>query len=215
MIRRLTAPSRLTAADDRVERFISVVSSSTWLDGVDVRHGRRGFLPIEERGVGEASSARLPRRLELTQPTRRLAVDRANCGRHPSGTGRRSPRGAAPQGGSNHASTVRVDRRAETRADRTDDSFRGGDSRRLGPRSSRPRPRLRGGSNEAPRQAPHEASPRRLAALGAAKGLGQTSGLLPGNKLTLESAIQVNLSNETVRLPIYPGTAPDPNNPGQ
>ena len=51
--------------------------------------------------------------------------------------------------------------------------------------------------------------------LGAATGLGQLSGLLPRNKLTLESAIQVNLSNETVRLPLYPGDAPDPNNPGQ
>jgi hypothetical protein len=50
---------------------------------------------------------------------------------------------------------------------------------------------------------------------GAATGLGQLSGLLPRNKLTLESAIQVNLSNETVRLPLYPGDAPDPNHPGQ
>jgi hypothetical protein len=50
---------------------------------------------------------------------------------------------------------------------------------------------------------------------GSATGLGQLSGLLPRNKLTEESAIQVNLSNETVRLPIYPGDAPDPNNPGQ
>jgi hypothetical protein len=40
-----------------------------------------------------------------------------------------------------------------------------------------------------------------------AKGLGQLSGLLPRNNLTLESAIQVNLSNETVRLPLYPGIA--------
>ena len=40
---------------------------------------------------------------------------------------------------------------------------------------------------------------------GAAKGLGQLSGLLPSNQLTEESAIQVNLSNETVRLPLYPG----------
>ena len=38
-------------------------------------------------------------------------------------------------------------------------------------------------------------------------GLGQKSGLLPRDKLTLESAIQVNLSKETVRLPLYPGTA--------
>jgi len=38
-------------------------------------------------------------------------------------------------------------------------------------------------------------------------GLGQKSGLLPQDKLTLQSAIQVNLSKETVRLPLYPGTA--------
>ena len=38
-------------------------------------------------------------------------------------------------------------------------------------------------------------------------GLGQSSGLLPPDHLTLESAIQVNLSKETVRLPLYPGTA--------
>jgi hypothetical protein len=42
---------------------------------------------------------------------------------------------------------------------------------------------------------------------GEATGLGQLSGLLPRNKLTTESAIQVNLSNETVRLPLYPGIA--------
>jgi hypothetical protein len=40
-----------------------------------------------------------------------------------------------------------------------------------------------------------------------ARGLGQLTGLLPSNKLTLESAIHVNLSNETVRLPLYPGMA--------
>ena len=50
---------------------------------------------------------------------------------------------------------------------------------------------------------------------GSATGLGQLSGLLPASHLTEESAIQVNLSNETVRLPIYPGDAPDPNHPGQ
>jgi len=38
-------------------------------------------------------------------------------------------------------------------------------------------------------------------------GLGPTTGLLPRDHLTLESAIQVNLSKETVRLPLYPGTA--------
>ncbi len=50
---------------------------------------------------------------------------------------------------------------------------------------------------------------------GSATGLGQLSGLLPASHLTEESAIQVNLSNETVRLPIYPGDAPVPNHPGQ
>ena len=40
-----------------------------------------------------------------------------------------------------------------------------------------------------------------------ATGLGQLTGLLPASHLTLESAIQVDLSNETVRLPLYPGIA--------
>ncbi len=40
-------------------------------------------------------------------------------------------------------------------------------------------------------------------------GLGQRSGLLPRDKLTLGSALQVNLSKQTVRLPLYPGKAPD------
>jgi hypothetical protein len=42
----------------------------------------------------------------------------------------------------------------------------------------------------------------------AAGGFGQVSGLLPREKLTTESAIRVNLSNETVRLPLYPGRGP-------
>src|ERR1700745_1095582 len=42
---------------------------------------------------------------------------------------------------------------------------------------------------------------------GAAKGLGQLSGLLPRDHLTEESAIQVDLSKETVRLPLYKGIA--------
>ena len=42
---------------------------------------------------------------------------------------------------------------------------------------------------------------------GEAKGLGQLSGILPTDKLTLPSAIEVNLSKEYVRLPIYPGVA--------
>jgi hypothetical protein len=42
---------------------------------------------------------------------------------------------------------------------------------------------------------------------GAAKGLGQLSGLLPRDHLTTESAIQVDLNKETVRLPLYKGIA--------
>src|SRR5260370_31637984 len=38
-------------------------------------------------------------------------------------------------------------------------------------------------------------------------GLGQLSGLLPRDHLTEESAIQVDLSTETVRLPLYKGDA--------
>ena len=51
------------------------------------------------------------------------------------------------------------------------------------------------------------AAPARADQPPASNGLGQLSGLLPRNKLTLQSAIQVNLSNETVRLPLYPGIA--------
>src|SRR6266496_3422179 len=43
--------------------------------------------------------------------------------------------------------------------------------------------------------------------LAKADGLGSTSGLLPRDHLTLESAIQVDLSKETVRLPLYQGKA--------
>jgi hypothetical protein len=43
------------------------------------------------------------------------------------------------------------------------------------------------------------------AAAGSASGLGPLSGLLPRNELTEESALQVDLSKETVRLPLYPG----------
>jgi hypothetical protein len=39
--------------------------------------------------------------------------------------------------------------------------------------------------------------------------LGRSSGLLARDHLTEESAIQVDLSRETVRLPLYPGKAPD------
>jgi hypothetical protein len=42
---------------------------------------------------------------------------------------------------------------------------------------------------------------------GGATGLGPLSGLLPRDHLTLASAIRINLSNETARLPLYPGIA--------
>jgi hypothetical protein len=62
----------------------------------------------------------------------------------------------------------------------------------------------------------HRSHPRtHRAHVGSASGLGQTSGLLPRNHLTLESAIHVNLNNETVRLPLYQGDAPVPGSPGQ
>jgi hypothetical protein len=50
---------------------------------------------------------------------------------------------------------------------------------------------------------------------GSATGLGQLNGVLPASKLTLESAIEINLSKEYARLPIYPGTAPNPKDPSQ
>src|SRR6266508_3891003 len=40
-----------------------------------------------------------------------------------------------------------------------------------------------------------------------AKGLGQLTGLLPRDHLTVESAIQVDLSKQSVRLPLYEGRA--------
>ena len=43
--------------------------------------------------------------------------------------------------------------------------------------------------------------------MGAAQGLGQLSGFLPRDHLTEESAINVNLSKESVRLPLYKGRA--------
>jgi len=51
------------------------------------------------------------------------------------------------------------------------------------------------------------ATPSKAARPGQATGLGQTSGLLPRDHLTTESALQVDLTHETVRLPLYPGTA--------
>jgi hypothetical protein len=49
------------------------------------------------------------------------------------------------------------------------------------------------------------ASGARNAAAARPGGLGPTTGLLPRDHLTLESALNVNLSKETVRLPLYPG----------
>jgi hypothetical protein len=40
---------------------------------------------------------------------------------------------------------------------------------------------------------------------GSASGLGPISGLVPRHKFTEESALRVNLSKQTVRLPLYPG----------
>jgi len=54
-----------------------------------------------------------------------------------------------------------------------------------------------GGANAAPSKA----------TAAKAGNLGQLTGLLPRNKLTEESALQVDLTHETVRLPLYPGTA--------
>ena len=51
------------------------------------------------------------------------------------------------------------------------------------------------------------ATPAGAVGLRPAAGLGPTTGLLPRGHLTLENAIQVDLSNETVRLPIYKGIA--------
>ena len=51
------------------------------------------------------------------------------------------------------------------------------------------------------------AAPSKAARPAQATGLGQTSGLLPRDHLTEESALQVDLTHETVRLPLYPGTA--------
>jgi hypothetical protein len=52
------------------------------------------------------------------------------------------------------------------------------------------------------------AAPVRAAQVpGESTGLGQLSGILPASHLTLQSAIEVNLSQEYVRLPLYPGIA--------
>jgi hypothetical protein len=54
-----------------------------------------------------------------------------------------------------------------------------------------------GGANAAPAKA----------TAAQAGNLGQLTGLLPRDHLTEESALQVDLTHETVRLPLYPGTA--------
>ncbi|MCW3029717.1 MAG: hypothetical protein JWN81_2928 [Solirubrobacterales bacterium] len=72
--------------------------------------------------------------------------------------------------------------------------------------------RVRGHHSVKRRGARHQAKRAgRDGSPGAAGGLGQLTGLLPRNHLTTESAIQVDLNKETVRLPIYKGTAPVPN----
>jgi len=48
---------------------------------------------------------------------------------------------------------------------------------------------------------------KRESRTGAGHGLGQKHGLLPRDHLTLESAINVDLDKETVRLPLYKGKA--------
>src|SRR5260370_12710196 len=57
-------------------------------------------------------------------------------------------------------------------------------------------------------QAATSAAVTNPAASSAAAALGQLTGLLPRNKLTLESPIHANLSNQTDRLPLYPLTPP-------
>lgn len=42
---------------------------------------------------------------------------------------------------------------------------------------------------------------------GAAHGLGRRAGILPAKKQVLKSALRVDLTHETVRLPLYPGTS--------
>ena len=61
------------------------------------------------------------------------------------------------------------------------------------------------GAGTAASAAPARATARATAAKPG--NLGQLTGLLPRDHLTEESALQVDLSHETVRLPLYPGTA--------
>ena len=56
----------------------------------------------------------------------------------------------------------------------------------------------------------HKAHGANRHGLGSATGLGPLSGVLPRDHLTEESALEINLSKEYARLPIYPGDAPNP-----
>ena len=60
----------------------------------------------------------------------------------------------------------------------------------------------------------HHSHARATDGSGAATGLGPLSGVLPRDHLTLKSAIRIDLSSETARLPIYRGIAPVPGSPG-
>ncbi len=57
-----------------------------------------------------------------------------------------------------------------------------------------------------PARADSQANPQ-VVGQGSGTGLGQLSGFLPSTNFTLGSAIDINLSNETARLPIYQGVA--------
>jgi hypothetical protein len=83
--------------------------------------------------------------------------------------------------------------------------------RRAGRKGKRADLRKAGSKADPPGSIPEE----ELEDTGAATGLGQLNGVLPAEHLTLESAIEINLGKEYARLPIYPGTAPNPKNPSQ
>ena len=63
------------------------------------------------------------------------------------------------------------------------------------------------GSFAAASQASTTSTKAPKSAAGSAAGLGQLSGMLPSSKFVEESAINVNLTKQTVRLPLYPGKA--------
>lgn len=68
-------------------------------------------------------------------------------------------------------------------------------------------------SSDSDRNSPGAIPGEELKNTGAATGLGQLNGVLPRDHLTLESAIEINLSKEYARLPLYPGVAPNPKDP--